>query len=218
VQIDTIAEWQRLTQLYREKYDEELLELNDDITDLTEVAQQVLRDEIRSRGLQRQPVADEESRLAHRPAESPWDGNGDTPKGTDEDSSLPHEFTWKTALCECDDKDQIWQIQEVLRQAGIESWVEGPGYHVVSDLSAPRILVAADQLEEAREIISRPIPQAIIDASKQPEEEYQPPVCPKCGTADPVLEGADPVNNWLCESCGAQWSDPGEDATESAAQ
>ena len=53
MQRDTIAEWQSLTQLYREMSDQELYELDAGIGDLTEVAQQVLRDEMRSRGLER---------------------------------------------------------------------------------------------------------------------------------------------------------------------
>ena len=48
---DTIADWQRLTQLYGEMGDGELEELNACIGDLTEVAQQVLRDEMKKRGL-----------------------------------------------------------------------------------------------------------------------------------------------------------------------
>ena len=46
-----MAEWQRLTQLYREMGDGELEALDADKDDLTEVAQQVLSDEIRKRGL-----------------------------------------------------------------------------------------------------------------------------------------------------------------------
>ena len=49
MQIDPMAEWTRLTQLYGEMGDLELREL--DPRDLTEVAQQVLRDELRKRGL-----------------------------------------------------------------------------------------------------------------------------------------------------------------------
>jgi tRNA(Ile2) C34 agmatinyltransferase TiaS len=83
-------------------------------------------------------------------------------------------------------------------------------------LSYPRVVVAADQLEQAREIAARPIPQEIIDEFNAPPEEYKPPVCPKCGAEDPVLESADPVNSWLCESCGEQWSDPAEAADVTA--
>ena len=81
-----------------------------------------------------------------------------------------------------------------------------------------RIVVAADQLEKAREIISKPIPEEIVEQSKAPIEEYVPPVCPSCGAADPILEGADPVNSWRCESCGKQWTDAVEEAQESSSR
>jgi uncharacterized Zn finger protein len=38
--------------------------------------------------------------------------------------------------------------------------------------------------------------------------EFVLPKCPKCGAEDPVLEGADPVNTWRCETCGKLWSEP----------
>ncbi|MGC2298006.1 MAG: hypothetical protein WA476_04325 [Acidobacteriaceae bacterium] len=63
MQNDAAQEWQRLTSLYAEKSDEELLELAEDFGNLTETAQQVLRDEMRKRRLET-PQA-----LAAKPAE-----------------------------------------------------------------------------------------------------------------------------------------------------
>jgi hypothetical protein len=51
MQSDSAAEWERLTRLYGEKSDEELLELAEDFGNLTETAQQVLRDEMKKRRL-----------------------------------------------------------------------------------------------------------------------------------------------------------------------
>ena len=82
-------------------------------------------------------------------------------------------------------------------------------------MSSPRIEVAADQLEQAREIISRPIPQEIVEQSKLPAEEYVPPVCPSCGADEPILESVEPVNAWRCESCGKQWSEQVEEKESS---
>jgi len=196
--------------------DEELYALEADIVDLTDVAQQVLRDEMRTRGLSRPRAAVEEPKNSDYPVASSRDSNADSPDSEDEteDSDLPHEYTWKTLLCECGDGVEAWQLREALRQAGIESWIDGPGYHVVADMLNPRILVAADQLEQALEIASRPIPQAIREQSKMEIPEYEPPVCPKCGAEDPVLESVDPVNSWLCENCGKQWTDAAEDKNE----
>ena len=51
MQSDTGAEWERLTQLYAEKSDEELRELTEDFGNLTDTARQVLREEMRKQGL-----------------------------------------------------------------------------------------------------------------------------------------------------------------------
>jgi predicted RNA-binding Zn-ribbon protein involved in translation (DUF1610 family) len=217
MQADPLAEWQRLTQLYREMGDGELEELDADKGDLTEVAQQVLGDEIRKRGLDKPSGPSNETDASKRFGISPWSRNGDSSAAEDttEESNLPVEYTWKAPLCECEDSEKVRQVQEVLRRAGIESWIEGPGYSVALEMSSPRIEVAADQLEQAREIISRPIPQEIVEQSKLPAEEYVPPVCPSCGADEPILESVEPVNAWRCESCGKQWSEQVEEKESS---
>jgi ribosomal protein S27E len=98
-------------------------------------------------------------------------------------------------------------LREALRRAGIDSWLEAPGRYVVEALG-PRLLVAADQLEEAIEIARQPIPREIVEWFNTDVPEFIPPKCPQCGTEDPVLESAEPTNSWLCEACGKQWSDP----------
>lgn len=205
-----MADWQSLTKLYGEMSDGELLELDDGIADLTELAQQVLRDEMKKRGLNRPRPADNAPKFSERPVAPQWDRGFGSPtaEGETEESDLPHEYTWKTLLCECNEQEEAAPIRLALRQAGIESWIEGNGFTVTMETGNPRILVAADQLEQAREILSRPIPQAIVEESKMEAPEFEFPVCPKCGAEDPVLESADPVNSWLCEECGEQWSDP----------
>ena len=51
MQADPIQEWQRLTEHYRQMGDQELRELAFDFSNLTDTAQQVLRSEMRCRGL-----------------------------------------------------------------------------------------------------------------------------------------------------------------------
>ncbi len=219
MQADPIAEWQRLTQLYREMGDGELEELAADKADLTEVAQQVLRDELRKRGLDDARKPSTEPNQAGSFGVSKWGTSDDAASGeaAAEEGEQPVEYTWKLPLCECEDPEKVRQIQEVLRQSGIESWIDRPGYYDVPDIGNQRILVAADQLEKAREIFSKPIPAEIVEQSKLPVEDYVPPMCPSCGAEDPVLESADPVNAWRCESCGRQWSEQVEEK-ESPAQ
>jgi len=217
MQNNPLVEWQRLTELYREKNDDELLDLAADTADLTEVAQQVLRDEMKTRGLDKQSLAASEPKEPDRPAAPQYAPDFNLPDTNDpgaEDaqgqSDLPREYSWKTTLCECEDREEADQISEVLKQAGIESWIETPGsYSLYSqlDLRNPRILVAADQLDEARAIVARPIPQEIVDQAKLRQPEFVAPVCPHCGAADPVLEGVDPFNRWRCEACGKRWTE-----------
>jgi ribosomal protein L37AE/L43A len=190
-------------------YDGELEELYADKSDLTEVAQQILTDEIKKRGLDK-PREPEKRMIPPVSADAPQGlGNGDLPAAEEagEASESPVEYTWKTPLCDCDDREEAWQIQLALKDAGIDSWIDRSGYYVAPESGNFRIVVAADQLEKAQEIISKPIPKEIVEQSRMDIQDYEPPVCPSCGTADPVLESADPVNSWRCESCGRQWTE-----------
>ena len=231
MQSNPIDEWQRLTAHYRELGDDELRELAADFNDLTETAQQVLHTEMRSRGLgdpetaspaplasnapPAAPFAVGASASIHDPAVNPIIAFGrppelvpDTPAASQEDG--PVEYTWKTPLCECDTSQQASELCEALKQAGIESWIENPATrsrYAGLGLSYPRVLVAADQLEQARAIAARPIPPEIVEATETEVPDFQPPACPKCGASDPVLEAVDPANSWKCEQCGQQWTE-----------
>lgn len=228
MQNDPAGEWRRLTRLYAEKSDEELLALAEEFGNLTEVAQGVLRDEMTKRKLEEpetmtqlvsqksfssrsmggfekgglifgrwnQAVAEQNREF--QPADEDFERS---------DGKEPVEYTWKTRLCECEEREEAWQIAEVLRRAGIESWIDGPRSQNSFDVRRPQVLVAADQIEEARAVIAKPIPQDVIDQSRVKVEDFQLPACPKCGAEDPLLEAVEPANTWRCENCGARWSD-----------
>jgi hypothetical protein len=220
---DPMEEWRRLTTLYGEMGDLEIRELAEQIGDLTENAQQILRDEMRKRGIAeerttKEPVAHDEqsnSAFVH------WDTGEDAIDDAPQDSGI--DYTWKTALYRCDSIDEAAERCEMLRRAGIESWVQRQGSRFivpwVDELGtgALQIVVAADQLDNARAIVTQPIPQDIVDERRELVEaaEYQPPLCPKCGAEDPTLESVEPSNSWLCESCGYEWSDPVSDPSAS---
>ena len=176
MQANPFEEWQRLSELYREKSEEELLELADDFADLTETAQQILRDEMRKRGIGDPGAPDAAQNHADIPGTEPnppatvdWEqqNHGYDPFFGQEDTDQPHEYTWKTPLCECEDREEAWQLAEVLRRAGIESWIAQPGTRYSFGAINPRLLVAADQLEQAREIAEQPIPQEIVEQSRK---------------------------------------------------
>jgi formate dehydrogenase maturation protein FdhE len=121
MQTDPPEEWRRLAEEYRQMSDDELRNLADDFANLTEIAQQALSREMRSRNL------------------------GD-----------------------------------------------------------PRVP------DHALKIAAQPIPQQVIDESKEEIPEFLEPTCPKCGSEDVVLEGVDSQNHWRCEACNAEWSDDAE--------
>jgi len=243
MQADPALEWRRLTEHYRAISDDELRELAVEFGDLTETAQQALRSEMQTRGLGQPqdvvyaPEPDGTSQVSAEPGndwtvspDQPVDALGyfgrppkivsDTP-GNDVEVDGPHEYTWKTVLCECDTSVQAQQLREALKRAGIESWIEAAGTgsrYAGFGLASPRVLVAADQLEAARATAAQPIPQEIVDELKVEVPEYEPPVCPKCGDTDPVLDGISPMNKWRCEQCGEEWTELAADVDEESAQ
>jgi hypothetical protein len=201
-------EWRRLTGNYAGMYDEELLTLAEDFKDLTEMAQQALRDEMKKRKLgdplqPHTPPAPARFRSPDPEIESDAE-NGEEPS---------HEYTWKTLLCECADWSQAWQLREALQRAGIESWIDGSSRNDMGG-PGPRVMVAADQLEEASAIAAQPIPQEIIDELSAETPAFEPPHCPHCGARDPILVSVEPSNTWECESCGNEWSDSAEGEAE----
>jgi hypothetical protein len=221
MQINPAEDWHSLRENYAAMLDGELEQLAENIGDLTETAQQVLHNEMRDRGLG-EPGAKQPSRGSEAPVGARWVSSvdpdarlADADKGDAEDG--PSEFTWKTHLCECESEEQALQLRETLKRAGIDSWAEAP-YPNSIELLGPRVVVAADQLEQAIEIARQPIPQDIIEQSRVEVPEYEPPKCPKCGAEDPVLENADPTNSWLCEACGSEWTEPISDGEEESSQ
>jgi ribosomal protein S27AE len=230
-------EWSRLTEEYRVMGDEELSNLAADFDDLTETAQQALRQEMQSRGLgdpagasaaSRFPTGPErasnrESQGADLPEQPIFPADmvpgyfGHSPKIVADDAdndrqdeaSDSEDVTWKTVLCECETTDEAQYLVDALRKAGLGGWLEVPREF---GRRYARVLVAADQLEQARAIAAQPIPQEIIDDSKEEIPEFVEPKCPKCGSDDVVLEGVDSENRWHCEDCGADWSDLAEAA------
>ncbi len=215
MQSNPTQEWQRLSSLYAEMSDGELEELAAGFSDLTEFAQPILRDELKKRGLG-DPSAIQAAAKQSKTSFAGWRKPAD-PQSEEEvadDAKTAVAYTWKTPLCERDTYEEAWQLAAMLRRAGIESWPDTPGSTFGTRSVAEnvvRILVAADQLEDARAVIAQRIPQDIVDESREKPEDFVPPTCPKCGAEDPTLESVDPTNSWLCESCGAQWSDA-EDA------
>lgn len=214
MQLDPMENWRRLTQHYAELSDGELLALAEDFRDLTDVARQVLRDEMRKRNLgDPQTVASAPAAVANAQRDSyTFSADGADTGG---DGASCDDVIWKVVLYRCNGPETAWQISEVLRRAGIESWTDVPNQYaalIATDIATDmeprfRVLVTSDRLEEARALLAHPIPPDIIEESKAKEPEYQLPVCPGCGCPDPILKSVDPANCWKCEVCGKEWTE-----------
>ncbi|HEX8711873.1 MAG TPA: hypothetical protein VF730_08375 [Terracidiphilus sp.] len=207
---DPMEMWRELSRNYAQMSEGELVNLAEDYSDLTEMARQALGDEMRKRGLGEPQDYTRDQRGALSAAQR--GAALRTAAGAEDEGEPSTEFVWKNVLCECSSREEAWQIGEVLRRAGIESWVDrrqmiAPLPDAGSGGQRVSVLVASDTLDEARSLTAQPIPLDIVELSKAENQEYVPPVCPGCGAEDPVLESADPVNAWKCEVCGRQWTD-----------
>ena len=222
MQSDPMEEWRRLTALYSEMGDIEIRDLAAQINDLTPTAQQIFRDELKKRGITERPAARNDSLPQSNASATQWQSTTEDPdlNPVEDAEAGDPEYTWKVALYRCDSEDEADMRCEMLRRAGIDSWLQGRGSRFVvpwADHLGPgdiQINVAADQLEQALAIVAQPIPQDIMNEQKelQSAAAYEIPRCPRCKAEDPTLESVEPSNNWLCESCGHTWSDPIPDA------
>ena len=219
MQIDPMSEWQRITNVYRGMYDDELTNLVADSEDLTDIARQVLDEELKRRGLgdiaKPVPAATPPEPMRERRAALLGNQGGASQIVLDyrtfqNSENPPSEYTWKTLLCECQTLAQAQLLSESLKLAGIDSWIDDPNAtnrFTGMEHTQPRVLVAADQLELARAVAANPIPKETLEEANQPSAEFVMPVCPHCGGKDPALEGVDPFNSWRCDSCGCQWTE-----------
>lgn len=224
MQQDPLEEWRRLTTLYSEMGDIEIRDLVDQINDLMPNAQQILRDELKKRGIVEPgpsgspfPSSSPQHARDRRTISHFVPASAEVTRSEqeeEEEDDGPREYTWKTLLCECQDLAEAKAVATMLMGAGIESWIERPQQYYV-DPSSPCVKVAADQLEHAKAVLAQPVPQELIEEQRELEAApaYEIPVCPKCKAEDPTLESVEPSNNWLCESCGYTWSDPIPDPT-----
>ncbi|HEV2133759.1 MAG TPA: hypothetical protein VGR47_05800 [Terracidiphilus sp.] len=209
--IDPMQSWRSLTENYAQMSDGELIALAEDFRDLTDTARQVLRDEMRKRNL-----GDPASTAWTPPGFADAQRNSSGDESADGEAVSTDEFVWKHVLRENCTREEASQIFEVLKRAGVESWIDRSRNYLPLADSGFRVLVASDELEAASAVLGQPIPSDIVEQSQAEQAVYEPPVCPACGAPDPILESADPANCWKCEVCGRQWSDALEPGRETS--
>ena len=77
------------------------------------------------------------------------------------------------------------------------------------DLRWPQLKVAPEDEQAAREILAQPLAaDTRSEYDAEPNiEVFAPPCCPKCESAEIVLEGLGDRNLWRCDDCGERWTD-----------
>jgi hypothetical protein len=198
---DPVKEWQRLTRLYSEMQNDELRELATNLADLTDIAQQVLQDELRRRGLN-----------SKDPSKMPSIASSDTENASQDDSSAEEALPW--ILYESGDVQPLNEFQEILNQAGISSQIVNPQENVYRTRFL-QLQVAEKDADLAEKILLQPRePKPCPQTPKEETEDFESPSCTQCGASNPLLESVEPFNTWLCENCGARWTESSQGLEE----
>jgi DNA-directed RNA polymerase subunit M/transcription elongation factor TFIIS len=206
--LDPAAEWRRLSELYRRMSDGELLALARTKSELTEVAQGALTDEIRQRRLKVEPeAAPPPPPMPETPPDSPYY----------EDRQLVEVATvWSLA--------DALQLQRLLDQAAIPFFMgkeKATSVDAVKSNFADGVPVGvmrigwpwASQVLHHYQPVNdpEPIPEDLDDVAVR---------CPKCHSEDVIFEelvGEPPRTEkdspqqyeWTCGGCGHRWKDDG---------
>jgi hypothetical protein len=188
--IGDAEQYQELTALYGSYGDGELVELGRGMADLTETAQEVLKGELKRRGLTIAAAAPPvEARVF-----------------TDEEMSDMRSYA-ALAPAECtfefEDDRGASAAYYALTVADIRAIVLS-AQSTRGEVRGPRVVVTPKDAERAAAILSRPLEGELRPVADEPEE-FAVPRCPACGGDETLLESADPVNQWRCDDCGEVW-------------
>jgi DNA-directed RNA polymerase subunit M/transcription elongation factor TFIIS len=217
--LDPAGEWLRLSEHYRHLSDDELVDLACQTSDLTDIAQQVLAQEIAHRGLK---IPSKEPPMPPlRPQSRPeWlpDSVADAESPYADDREL-------VTICKVWSLADALKLQRLLDTAGIPFYI-GPENATGVD---PVTLNFANGLSVQIMRIGLPWAyracQEYFPADEPPEEKTVGPDnvaihCPKCRSTEVVFENlnSEPKNSegepsskfkWTCDSCGHEWEDDG---------
>ncbi len=198
--VDFAQETLRLNSLYAAMSDEEILELMNDVNDLTDIARDALSAQIAARGIKLRPADRTES------VSSPdLIGEARSPCGF-EDLALGG-----VTVAESETTDEAEFLSFVLSEAGIRSVVHATRGQF--DLTLPRVRVAPEDVEKAAAVLANPIPDKV--RREYSEMSYDKAAladlsCPRCKSPDILLQPENPayLNDWFCSGCGYCWQDP----------
>ncbi|MBI3476067.1 MAG: hypothetical protein HY010_10065 [Acidobacteria bacterium] len=211
---DPAGEWRELSERYRQMSDEELLVLARESSELTDIAQQALTQEISYRKLSIPAPA--------VPVRSIPKTDPDSPYAKDREL-VEISTVWSSA--------DAMRLQAVLDGAGIPFYI-GPELatgveEVTSDFSKGLgVKIMSIGRPWARQAMKNyfPVDEPPSEKEQEDQEEEHPVRCPKCHSTEvvfgelideladqpPVQPGATPSDfEWTCDSCGHKWVDDG---------
>lgn len=212
--LDPAGQWMRLSEHYRQLSDDELIGLALQTSELTDVAQQALAQEIASRRLK---LPHEESATPRSPEpQRDSAGDGESPYGEDRELVVIR-TVWSLA--------DALKLQSLLDTTGIPFYM-GPekatGVDAVTSNFANGLDVQIMQVGVpwARQALAQYFPADEPPQEKADESDDVAIHCPKCHSTEVVFEDLDrgPQNlegkpsskfKWTCDSCGHEWEDDG---------
>ena len=217
--LDGGAEWRRLSEHYRRMSDDELVGLARKRSELTEVAQETLANEI---SLRRLKVPPEPPSAPSRPAiPEPRLDPAEPESVYDEDRRLVTiDTVWSVA--------DALRLQRLLDGAAIPFFM-GPematGVDAVTSNFANGVPVRIMNIGVpwARQVLQDYFPRDEPESERREREEAtkdRPVRCPKCHSTEVVFDdliGEAPTTEqdspqqyeWTCDSCGHHWKDDG---------
>lgn len=205
--IDPIAEWRNLSERYRQMTDEELLDLADESSELTDAAQQALSQEMSHRGL----------KIAPKKPTAPPIPEPEYDSAYAEDREL-------IDYCTVWSLPDALQVQRLLDAAGIPFFMgaeKATGVDAVTSDFTKGVSVQIMRIGVpwARQAMQHYAPENDPDAKQVEELDELPVRCPKChstevifgslGSEEEITEGTTSKLDWTCDSCGHRWEDDG---------
>ena len=216
---DPATQWRDLTEHYRRLTDDELIDIAQDSADLTDTAQQVLKQEISSRGLNLEPAKEPDP---PEPEMNSDDSDPDTPDPYAEDCAL-------VDLCD------VWSIADALKLQAILVTASIPFY--IGPEKAQSVDAITSNFTGGLTVkvmrIGKPYASAAMQSyspADAPADEDAGDIdslaihCPKCHSEDVTLvddkthDQIDDTNervesaskfHWNCDACGNDWIDEG---------
>jgi hypothetical protein len=223
--IDPEQERQRLLDYYSRQMDGRLEQIATQAAGLSELAREVLREELVRRGLDvalLQPANIEEIPPPPAVVEPP----PEEPLGVE--PSLSGEFEKRNLVTIRKFRDSLEALmaQSRIESAGIETFLFDDNmarmdWFWSNLLGGIKLLVDTDEAEAANEILNQPIPDHF---EVEGFGDYQQPRCPQCQSLDISFEELDkaisyasiylvpfPVHRkgWICHSCSHTWKGDG---------